>query len=153
MPFYRLENLKSYHFNPHLSTAVGPLIEGEFMYFRMVTKRRWAGKSAVLVPVMSFTSRRARLTASGCSRARRCVMPRCVPRRGSKARSQKRAPPTTGAGSKGRGQKAEGGRRKAEGGRRKDLITLLLLLHSSAFILHPYSGRTPESTTSLPMRS
>lgn len=38
MPFYRFEDFKSHRFNPHLSTAEGPVIEGEFMYFRMVTK-------------------------------------------------------------------------------------------------------------------
>lgn len=27
MPFYRFEDLKSYRFNPHLSTAEGPVIE------------------------------------------------------------------------------------------------------------------------------
>jgi len=43
MPFHRFENMKSYRFNPHLSTAEGPVIEGEFMYFRMVTKRAGSG--------------------------------------------------------------------------------------------------------------
>lgn len=43
MPFYRFEDFKSYRFNPHLSTAEGPVIEGEFMYFRMVTKRAGTG--------------------------------------------------------------------------------------------------------------
>lgn len=43
MPFYRFENLKSYRFNPHLSTADGPVIEGEYLYFRMVTKRAGTG--------------------------------------------------------------------------------------------------------------
>jgi len=43
MPFYRFEGMKSYRFNPHLSTADGPVIEGEFMYFRMVTKRAGTG--------------------------------------------------------------------------------------------------------------
>ena len=43
MPFYRFENLKSYRFNPHLSTADGPVIEGETMYFRMVTKKAGTG--------------------------------------------------------------------------------------------------------------
>lgn len=39
MGFYRFENLKSHHFNPHLSTTQGPVIEGQYMYFRRVTKR------------------------------------------------------------------------------------------------------------------
>ena len=43
MPFYRFENFKSYRFNPHLSTADGPVIEGETMYFRMVTKKAGTG--------------------------------------------------------------------------------------------------------------
>jgi quercetin dioxygenase-like cupin family protein len=37
--FYRFENLKSHHFNPHLSTTQGPVIEGQYMYFRRVTKQ------------------------------------------------------------------------------------------------------------------
>ena len=43
MPFYRFEDMKSYRFNPHLSTADGPVIEGETMYFRMVTKKAGTG--------------------------------------------------------------------------------------------------------------
>ena len=43
MPFHRFEAMKSYRFNPHLSTADGPVIEGEFMYFRMVTKKAGTG--------------------------------------------------------------------------------------------------------------
>ncbi|MDH3287471.1 MAG: cupin domain-containing protein [Betaproteobacteria bacterium] len=43
MPFYRFEKMKTHRFNPHLSTAVGPVIEGEFMYFRMVKKRAGTG--------------------------------------------------------------------------------------------------------------
>ena len=43
MPFYRFENLNSYRFNPHLSTADGPVIEGETLYFRMVTKKAGTG--------------------------------------------------------------------------------------------------------------
>ena len=43
MPFYRFERMKSHRFNPHLSTAVGPVIEGEYMYFRMVKKRAGTG--------------------------------------------------------------------------------------------------------------
>ncbi len=38
MGFYRFEKLKSFHFNPHLSATQGPIIEGEYMYFRRVTK-------------------------------------------------------------------------------------------------------------------
>jgi quercetin dioxygenase-like cupin family protein len=43
MPYYRFEGLKTHRFNPHLSTAEGPVIEGEYMYFRMVTKRAGTG--------------------------------------------------------------------------------------------------------------
>ena len=43
MPFYRFEKMKTHHFNPHLSSAVGPVIEGEFMYFRLVKKRAGTG--------------------------------------------------------------------------------------------------------------
>jgi quercetin dioxygenase-like cupin family protein len=43
LPFHRFEDFKSYRFNPHLSTAEGPVIEGEFMYFRMVTKKAGTG--------------------------------------------------------------------------------------------------------------
>lgn len=43
MPFYRFEGLKTHRFNPHLSTAEGPVIEGKYLYFRMVTKRAGTG--------------------------------------------------------------------------------------------------------------
>lgn len=43
MPFYRFEGMKSYRFNPKLSTAEGPVLEGEYLYFRMVTKRAGTG--------------------------------------------------------------------------------------------------------------
>jgi len=38
MPYYRFEKLKSYHLNPHLSSTRGPIIEGQYMYFRRVSK-------------------------------------------------------------------------------------------------------------------
>lgn len=38
MEFYRFEKLRSHHLNPHLSMTQGPVIEGEYMYFRRVTK-------------------------------------------------------------------------------------------------------------------
>jgi quercetin dioxygenase-like cupin family protein len=41
--FYRFEKLESHHFNPHLSTTQGPVIEGEYMYFRRVTKAAGSG--------------------------------------------------------------------------------------------------------------
>lgn len=43
MAFYRFEGMKTHHFNPHLSSATGPIIEGETMYFRLVTKRAGSG--------------------------------------------------------------------------------------------------------------
>lgn len=43
MPFYRFERLRSYRFNPHLSSAEGPVIEGEYLYFRLVSKRAGTG--------------------------------------------------------------------------------------------------------------
>jgi quercetin dioxygenase-like cupin family protein len=43
MPFFRFENLQSHRFNPHLSSTEGPVIEGQFMYFRRVTKRAGTG--------------------------------------------------------------------------------------------------------------
>ena len=43
MGFYRFDKLKSHRFNPHLSTADGPVIEGDYLYFRLVTKRAGTG--------------------------------------------------------------------------------------------------------------
>jgi quercetin dioxygenase-like cupin family protein len=43
MPFYRLEDFETHRFNPHLSTGEGPVIEGKYMYFRVVTKRAGTG--------------------------------------------------------------------------------------------------------------
>jgi quercetin dioxygenase-like cupin family protein len=43
MSFYRFEGLRTHRFNPHLSTAEGPVIEGKYLYFRMVTKRAGTG--------------------------------------------------------------------------------------------------------------
>jgi quercetin dioxygenase-like cupin family protein len=43
MPFHRFEDYKVHHLNPHLSTGEGPVIEGETMYFRIVTKRAGTG--------------------------------------------------------------------------------------------------------------
>lgn len=43
MPYYRLDKLKHHHLNPHLSTGEGPVIEGQYMYFRMNIKRAGTG--------------------------------------------------------------------------------------------------------------
>jgi quercetin dioxygenase-like cupin family protein len=59
MPFYRFERLRTHRFNPHLSTAEGPVIEGEYMYFRMVTKRAGTGSELHYHPneLMAFPLR------------------------------------------------------------------------------------------------
>ena len=38
MPFYRFEDLGEKKLTPHLSSARGPIIEGEYFYFCMVSK-------------------------------------------------------------------------------------------------------------------
>lgn len=43
MPFFRLDQLKRHHLNPHLSTGEGPVIEGQYMYFRINIKRAGTG--------------------------------------------------------------------------------------------------------------
>lgn len=43
MPFYRMENFRSHHLNPHLSSGEGPVIEGTYLYFRINTKRAGTG--------------------------------------------------------------------------------------------------------------
>jgi len=43
VPFYELDKLKSHHLNPHLSSAEGPLVEGQYMYFRINIKRAGTG--------------------------------------------------------------------------------------------------------------
>jgi quercetin dioxygenase-like cupin family protein len=43
VPFYRLDEMKSHHLNPHLSSAEGPLVEGRYMYFRINIKRAGTG--------------------------------------------------------------------------------------------------------------
>lgn len=43
MPFHRMEQFEKHRFNPHLSTAEGPVIEGQYLYFRVVTKRAGTG--------------------------------------------------------------------------------------------------------------
>ena len=43
MDFYRFEQLQSHHFNPHLSSTQGPIIEGEHMFFRRVVKPAGGG--------------------------------------------------------------------------------------------------------------
>ena len=45
MPFHRFENFKVHHLNPHLSSGEGPVIEGQYMYFRIVTKKAGTGST------------------------------------------------------------------------------------------------------------
>ncbi len=46
MPYFRFDEMKSHHLNPHLSTTQGPVIEANTMYFRRVTKQ--AGQQSKL---------------------------------------------------------------------------------------------------------
>ena len=46
MPYFRFDEMKSHHLNPHLSTTQGPVIEAATMYFRCVTKQ--AGQQSKL---------------------------------------------------------------------------------------------------------
>jgi len=43
VPFFRLSELKRHHLNPHLSSGEGPVIEGQYMYFRINIKRAGTG--------------------------------------------------------------------------------------------------------------
>lgn len=45
MPFHRFEHLKVHHLNPHLSTGEGLVIEGDYMYFRIVAKKAGTGSA------------------------------------------------------------------------------------------------------------
>ena len=43
MPFFRLDQMQRHHLNPHLSTGEGPVVEGQYMYFRINIKRAGTG--------------------------------------------------------------------------------------------------------------
>jgi len=43
VPFFRLDEMKRHHLNPHLSSGEGPVIEGQYMYFRINIKRAGTG--------------------------------------------------------------------------------------------------------------
>jgi len=43
VPFHRLDQLQRHHLNPHLSSGEGPVIEGQYMYFRINIKRAGTG--------------------------------------------------------------------------------------------------------------
>ena len=75
MPFHRFENLRVHHLNPHLSTGEGPVIEGEYMYFRIVTKKAGTGSTLHYHPneLMAFPLR-GKINAL-VGRERRIVMP------------------------------------------------------------------------------
>lgn len=59
MPFHRFENLAVHHLNPHLSTGLGPVIEGENMYFRVISKKAGTGSEPHYHPneLMTFPIR------------------------------------------------------------------------------------------------
>lgn len=59
MAFHRFEDLESHHLNPHLSTAEGPVIEGRYLYFRLVLKRAGTGSELHYHPneLMAFPLR------------------------------------------------------------------------------------------------
>lgn len=59
MPFHRFENLAVHHLNPHLSTGLGPVIEGETMYFRVISKKAGTGSEPHYHPneLMTFPIR------------------------------------------------------------------------------------------------
>jgi len=43
VPFFRIDEMKRHHLNPHLSSGEGPVIEGQYMYFRINIKRAGTG--------------------------------------------------------------------------------------------------------------
>ena len=43
MPYFRLDSMEIHHLNPHLSSGEGPVVEGEYMYFRINIKRAGTG--------------------------------------------------------------------------------------------------------------
>jgi quercetin dioxygenase-like cupin family protein len=43
VPFFRLDAMQRHHLNPHLSSGEGPVIEGQYMYFRINIKRAGTG--------------------------------------------------------------------------------------------------------------
>ena len=72
MPFHRFENLRVHHLNPHLSTGEGPVIEGEYMYFRIVTKKAGTGSTLHYHPneLMAFPLRGKILNSIATSQAK-----------------------------------------------------------------------------------
>ena len=75
MPFHRFENLKVHHFNPHLSTGEGPVIEGQYMYFRIVTKKAGTGSTLHYHPNELMTFPLAGKINCVVGRERRIVKP------------------------------------------------------------------------------
>ncbi len=43
MPYFQLARMERHHLNPHLSSGEGPVIEGQYMYFRINIKRAGTG--------------------------------------------------------------------------------------------------------------
>ena len=75
MPFHRFESMESHHLNPHLSSTTGPVLEGEHMYFRLVTKRAGTGSKMHYHPneLMTFPLKGAASCCVGSER--RTVVP------------------------------------------------------------------------------
>lgn len=59
MPYHRFENLAVHHLNPHLSTGLGPVLEGDYMYFRIISKKAGTGSEPHYHPneLMTFPLR------------------------------------------------------------------------------------------------
>jgi quercetin dioxygenase-like cupin family protein len=54
MPFYHFEELPSLQATPHLSTGKGPVIEGEYIFFRKVSKESASGSQLHYHPNEQF---------------------------------------------------------------------------------------------------
>ena len=75
MPFYRFENLEKKFMTPRLSTASGPMIEGEFIYFCLVSKEPGEGSVVHYHPNELFIFPVAGKINSLVGRDRRIVPP------------------------------------------------------------------------------
>ncbi len=73
--FYRFEGMQAHHFNPHLSSATGPILEGETMYFRLVSKRAGTGAELHYHPNELFAFPLKGKVDSIVGRDRRIVQP------------------------------------------------------------------------------
>jgi quercetin dioxygenase-like cupin family protein len=75
MAFHRFEDFKVHHLNPHLSSGEGPVIEGAYMYFRLVTKRAGTGSALHYHPNELMTFPLAGKINAVVGRERRIVQP------------------------------------------------------------------------------